>query len=105
MRESLNYSSTLTTGLDITVICPGPTNLTSPLRGELGATTVWHADTNPRARTAELVAAAVAHRLHEAWIARQPFLLFATIAQYAPDTFRRLASLAARAWVQAYRSE
>ncbi|CAM6033981.1 unnamed protein product [Sphagnum compactum] len=63
-------------GIKVTVVCPGPTNtstLASPNPELISAT-----------RCAELILKAAAHGMREAWICRQPLLVFLYLMQYLP---------------------
>ena len=96
-------------GVGVTLACPGPVGSDDSGRAMFGATLAAGAAPPPAAaagarggrpqggaavatdptrmptrRVADLILAAAAHGLPEAWIARHPVLLFSYLSQYAP---------------------
>lgn len=88
-------------GVGVTVICPGPIATSTPRRlprGGAGGGASEPPDVHTAApdsadeeknrmtadRCAQLILAATGHRVEEAWISRQPVLLFMYIMQYLP---------------------
>ena len=89
-----------TRGLRVTTLAVGPTD--SPIaRLAVGSDTSQakhqiRADTAKTKmaveRCAELVGAAIDAEVSEAWVAKQPFLTFVTLAQYAPGLYRQVSN-------------
>jgi len=76
--------------VDVTLACPGPVvsdigkHIQGPASAKDGAEDD-DKDKMPTERCAYLMTVAAFHRIGEAWIAGQPFLLFTAISQYAPN--------------------
>ena len=94
--ESLRNES-FSSGVRITMVCPGPVVSEIIERAYTGSLdSKWrgsHRDESKRmatSRCAFLVAVAMANRLDEVWIAKQPFLLYFYAQQYLPSVTRNL---------------
>ena len=87
----------------VTLACPGPvaTEIARRVHGS-GASDV-DASKMPAARCAFLIAVAIRWRVAEAWISKQPELLFAAIVQYAPNLGTWLARTVGGRRVEAFR--
>ncbi|XP_067141928.1 dehydrogenase/reductase SDR family member 7 [Centruroides vittatus] len=83
-------------GIDVTMICPGPTFaqtlLSKAFTGKSGETFGGQQESNekrmPTSRCAQLISVAIANRVDEAWISLQPILFVFYLAQYTPTFFR-----------------
>lgn len=83
-------------GIDITMICPGPTfaqNLLSKaFTGKAGESFGGQQESNdkrmPTARCSHLISVAIANKVDEAWICLQPILATFYLSQYTPTFFR-----------------
>lgn len=79
-------------GISVTMVCPGPVvsegslnAMTSKVGQAVGAHAVDDKQKISTARCSHLIAVAIANRLSEVWIARNPVLLFTYLFQYAPS--------------------
>jgi len=96
--------------IHVTSICPGPvvSSLAQSLfTSQIGQNHVEKQDTSTRMKTercVDLMVAAITNKIEEAWIARQPVLLFLYLSQYAPNLGRWLGKRVGRKRVHSFKN-
>jgi len=96
--------------IKVTVVCPGQVatfgsenSFTGKVGENFGKSVPSRHKLTPE-RCAELTVLAATFELDEVWIAKQPLLLFAYVAQYFPSLYRKLGNRVAKSRIKAFKS-